>query len=219
MFHFSLARPEVEPDLPARHQEDGRSGGLLCERRIPDAHQYVLSCDPACLPTVVDTDMLLSTLLDSTNLASPSPDALSDYDLSSTHLVVSAKDPHLNPAWHTRRGVYLLQRDKEGQVKTLTSGSQGATSSPRFSPDGKSVVWLEMEEDGYEADRNRIVLYDLASDKRHYLAKEWGKCHAPCACRRHTVEVHVRTDRPSLPLRFQTDLLAGSHGSTRPICS
>lgn len=97
------------------------------------------------------TDSSRPSSSDSTNLASPSPDALSDYDLSSTHLVVSAKDPNLNPAWHTRKGIYLIKRGKQGQVKELTSGSQGATSSPRFSPDGKSVVWLEMEEDQYEA--------------------------------------------------------------------
>jgi hypothetical protein len=34
----------------------------------------------------------------------------------------------------------------------------GASSSPVFSPDGKSVAFLEMKEADFESDKNRIIL-------------------------------------------------------------
>ena len=82
----------------------------------------------------------------------------------------TAKDPKLPPAWHTRQNVsiqvsflfchwlialqiYLVDIKGEGKPKELTSGKQGATSSPVFNPSGDTVAWLEMDEDGNEADR------------------------------------------------------------------
>ena len=37
----------------------------------------------------------------------------------------------------------------------------GYDQNPKFSPDGRYVAWLSMERDGYEADRQRLCVYDL----------------------------------------------------------
>jgi hypothetical protein len=87
-----------------------------------------------------------------------------DFDLNASHLTFTAKPTNLPPAWHTRQHVYVVpffpRNGSEAHPRVLT-GDVGATSSPVFSPSYKhagkptkgSLAWLEMRQDGYEADR------------------------------------------------------------------
>ncbi|GAA6011827.1 hypothetical protein JCM10207_004257 [Rhodosporidiobolus poonsookiae] len=101
----------------------------------------------------------------------------SDFSLSPTHLIFHAKDPHVNPAWHTRTHVYSVplapRTGADARPRQLTVGTQGACASPVVSADGKRVAWLEMREDGYEADRNRVVVFELESGRRWGATEEW----------------------------------------------
>ena len=45
----------------------------------------------------------------------------------------------------------------------------GYDQNPQFSPDGKYIAWLSMERDGYEADLNRLCIYELATGKKEYV--------------------------------------------------
>ncbi len=45
----------------------------------------------------------------------------------------------------------------------------GYDQNPKFSPDGKYVAWLSMERDGYEADLNRLCIYDLGTGNKRYI--------------------------------------------------
>ena len=49
----------------------------------------------------------------------------------------------------------------------------GYDQNPKFSPDGKYVAWTSMERDGYEADRNRLCCYDLATGEKRYLTESF----------------------------------------------
>ena len=49
----------------------------------------------------------------------------------------------------------------------------GYDSNPKFSSDGKYVAWLSMERNGYEADRNRLCCYDLATGEKKYLTESF----------------------------------------------
>lgn len=49
--------------------------------------------------------------------------------------------------------IYIVDIEGKEKSRELTSGEQGATHSPVFSPSGDKVAWVEMDEDGYEADR------------------------------------------------------------------
>ena len=49
----------------------------------------------------------------------------------------------------------------------------GYDQNPKFSPDGKYVAWLSMARDGYEADTQHLVIYDLTNGTTHYLAESF----------------------------------------------
>ena len=60
----------------------------------------------------------------------------------------------------------------------------GYDTNPKFSPDGRYVAWLSMERDGYEADRNRLCVYDLKENTKTYVTESFDSnvddyCWAP----------------------------------------
>ena len=63
-----------------------------------------------------------------------------------------------------------MKYQKVNAKKNLVN-NVGYDTNPQFSPDGKYVAWLSMERDGYEADRNRLCCYDLATGEKKYLTE------------------------------------------------
>ncbi|KIY45662.1 alpha/beta-hydrolase [Fistulina hepatica ATCC 64428] len=98
-----------------------------------------------------------------------------DFDVSATQLVYTAKHPVLPEAWHTRQNIYIVDFTAPGTPRELTSGKQGATHSPVFNTEGSKVAWLELDEDGYESDRFKIVVYDLRKSVRYTLTQKWDR--------------------------------------------
>ncbi|KAG2010138.1 dipeptidyl-peptidase 5 [Coprinopsis cinerea AmutBmut pab1-1] len=98
-----------------------------------------------------------------------------DFDVSNTHILYTAKDPELPEAWHTKQNVYIVDIEGVSSPKELTSGKQGATHSPVFSTSGTKVAWLELDKDGYESDRAKIVIYDLEKDIRFTVTQSWDR--------------------------------------------
>ncbi len=62
-----------------------------------------------------------------------------------------------------------------GKTENLSSGNIGYDTEPRFSPDGKGIVWLSMERAGFEADRNRIFYFDFLTKKKTELTVGFDK--------------------------------------------
>lgn len=60
-----------------------------------------------------------------------------------------------------------------GNTTNLTEGMMGYDKSPSYSPDGQRLAWLSMAEDGYEADKNDIVVFDKHTSRRHNLTRDW----------------------------------------------
>jgi dipeptidyl aminopeptidase/acylaminoacyl peptidase len=106
----------------------------------------------------------LHNVLKGTHLESPiSPFPSSGhYDLSTTGILFMAKDPTVDPALNTKTNVYYVPTSFDGKEvkpqKIQVEGLNGATSSPVFAPNGQSAAFLQMPENGYEADKNRLVM-------------------------------------------------------------
>lgn len=64
-----------------------------------------------------------------------------------------------DPAESTDTSVYLLGIDG-GNLQNIAPGMAGYDMEPRYSPDGRYLAFHSMERASFEADRNRIMLYD-----------------------------------------------------------
>ena len=52
------------------------------------------------------------------------------------------------------------------ETKNITPKNQGYDTSPVLSKDGKTLAYLSMKRDGYESDKNNLMLYSLDTDTR-----------------------------------------------------
>jgi len=79
----------------------------------------------------------------------------------------------------TDSAIYLYEIDSR-ETANLTEGMVGYDIEPIFSPDGRYLAWLSMERDGYEADRNRLFVYDFTSEGPRELTVGFdGDAHGP----------------------------------------
>lgn len=58
-------------------------------------------------------------------------------------------------------------------TRNLTEGMMGYDTAPAFSRSGNYLAWLSMEHDGYESDKNRIFVMEMASGKKTDLTADW----------------------------------------------
>jgi dipeptidyl aminopeptidase/acylaminoacyl peptidase len=80
----------------------------------------------------------------------------------SSHLLVTAP-PERNEAWSTNYAI-LRVPVTGGKIDNLTSDNLAADGSPRFSPDGKWLVYRSQKKAGYEADRWDLKLVQVSAD-------------------------------------------------------
>ena len=52
------------------------------------------------------------------------------------------------------------------------TANYGYDTTPTFSPDGTHLAWLSMKRDGYESDRNRLCIMNIATGKQRYLTDD-----------------------------------------------
>ncbi|SNV33248.1 Prolyl tripeptidyl peptidase precursor [Chryseobacterium taklimakanense] len=64
---------------------------------------------------------------------------------------------------------------KSGTVKNLSEGMMGYDVAPKFSPDGNFLSWQSMARDGYEADKNDIIIMNWKTGAKTNLTKNWDE--------------------------------------------
>ena len=108
----------------------------------------------------------LNNALENTHLESPIPPFgdSGHFDISKKGIAFVAKDPDLNPATNTTCHFYYLPissfttATSSKPVKIEVEDLEGACSSPAISPNGQAAAFLKMKKNGYESDKNRLVL-------------------------------------------------------------
>ena len=65
-------------------------------------------------------------------------------------------------AFSTDSNIYLYDLNSK-QTTLLTPNMPGYDKQPVYSPDGKQLAWLSMERAGYEADKERLFIYDFGT--------------------------------------------------------
>jgi len=77
-------------------------------------------------------------------------------------IYVSKKLHGTAAATSTNSGLYLYDIQSK-QTKLLTAQNPGYDNEPVFSPDGSKLAWLSMARDGYEADKNRVMVMNMTN--------------------------------------------------------
>ena len=75
-------------------------------------------------------------------------------------------------ALSTNTEIYLFNRE-DGVTHNFTFGLQGYDKYPVFSPDGSMIAFQSMATPGYEADKERLMVYHIASGKMEYLTENY----------------------------------------------
>lgn len=71
-------------------------------------------------------------------------------------------------AFSTNADIYIYDVESK-QTTNLTEGMMGYDVAPVYSPNGKKLAWESMERNGYEADKNRLFVYDFdTKEKKDY---------------------------------------------------
>ncbi|HLW09701.1 MAG TPA: S9 family peptidase [Fermentimonas sp.] len=81
---------------------------------------------------------------------------------SKTIAYTSRKKTGKEYAISTNSDIYFYDIET-GESHNMTEGMMGYDVNPQFSPDGTLLAWQSMERDGYEADKNRLILKDLST--------------------------------------------------------
>ena len=78
----------------------------------------------------------------------------------------------LEYSFSTDSDIYLYELES-GSTRNLTEGMPGYDRVPFFSPDGSKIYWHSMRRAGYEADKERLFVMDLASGQKRYLTENF----------------------------------------------
>ncbi|MCX6325251.1 MAG: S9 family peptidase [Bacteroidia bacterium] len=72
----------------------------------------------------------------------------------------------------TNSDIFLYELASSKEIN-ITEGNRGYDKNPVFSPDGSKIAFQSMERDGYEADLDRLFVYNLKDGKRTWVSKGW----------------------------------------------
>ena len=68
---------------------------------------------------------------------------------------------------------YIIQ---SGECRNLTEGMMGYDMNPVISPDGKYMAWESQERDGYESDKQRLMVMNLETGEKTDYSANFDQC-------------------------------------------
>lgn len=87
-------------------------------------------------------------------------------------LYVSKKNVGKEYALSTNTDIYRFDTETK-KTKNLTEDNRGYDTSPSFAQGGDRLAWLSMKTEGYEADKNDIIVQDVHSGLKLNLTAHW----------------------------------------------
>ena len=75
----------------------------------------------------------------------------------------------------TNLDIFSAPADGSAQPTNLTPDKDGTDTLPTLSPDGRTLAYVSMARAGYEADRQVVMLRDLASGRTRALTGGWDR--------------------------------------------
>lgn len=69
----------------------------------------------------------------------------------------------------------FLYNIESGTTVNITEENKGYDKYPVYSPSGNKIAYMSMETPGYEADKERLIVFDVATGNREYLNENWDQ--------------------------------------------
>ena len=111
-------------------------------------------------------------------------------------------------AWQTNTDVFLVPATGGAKI-TLTAANKAYDFEPTFSPDGRSIAVTRMSRAGYEADRTRIAIYDVASRKERILTEAWDRSASSITWAADGKTIYTSADNVGNHSIFAIDVASG----------
>ncbi|HWU85690.1 MAG TPA: S9 family peptidase [Kofleriaceae bacterium] len=113
-------------------------------------------------------------------------------------------------AWKTNTDVFLVPAAGGAKPVALTADNPAYDFEPSFSPDGKWIAVRMMKRAGFEADRERIGLYDVATRKLRVLTEGWDRSAAEITWSPDGKTIYTTADNVGNHSLFAIDVATGA---------
>ncbi len=90
-------------------------------------------------------------------------------------VVYVARDVGREEAWSTDLDLFTVPLDGSKAPVKLTTTNRATDSNPVFSPDGKQLAYLAMSRPKFEADKQRVIVRDMATGKERSIVDSWDR--------------------------------------------
>lgn len=105
--------------------------------------------------------------------------------------------------------IFAAPADGSSAPVNLTASNKAMDNLPTVSPDGKTLAWFAMARPGYEADRQVLMLRDLASGRVTALTRDWDRSVGSIAWSGDSKTIYVTAeDTQEVPI-FAIDAKSG----------
>jgi len=162
----SKARGQVYDRLFVRHWDSWKDG-TRAQLFIADLDANSgLGGEPKLLTAGIDGDV-------------PTKPFGSDEDFVFTpdgrQVIFTARIAGKTEAWSTDTDLWRVPADGIGAPQNLTAGNTGYDMGPAISSDGRMLAYRSQKRGGFEADRFRIMVRDLATGAAREVAPAWDR--------------------------------------------
>lgn len=113
-------------------------------------------------------------------------------------------------AWKTNSDIYLVPSDGKAKPVDATSDNLAYEFGPTFSPDGKSIAFKRMMRPGFEADRERVAILDVASRKARVVTEAWDRSAAEVVWSADGKTIYTSADHIGNHALFAVDVASGT---------
>ncbi len=171
-------------DLPAtaaeaKRRKDSKVKAYATENRLYRYWDHWISDDPYQHIFVLDLSTReLKDLTPKLQRIFPLMELGGSWDISPNGDEVAFSANRTDPPYHEMfSGIYRLKLDGS-EPRCISDWTGGSAQRPRFSPDGRWILYGEQEDEAFYADKVRLVAHDRATDKHTVLTEQWDQSAA-----------------------------------------
>jgi dipeptidyl aminopeptidase/acylaminoacyl peptidase len=113
-------------------------------------------------------------------------------------------------AWTTNTDIFLVSTDGKGKTTNITAENKAYDFDPVFSPDGRSIAYTAMKRPGFEADRQRVTIYDVASKKLRTVTEKWDRSAGGLAWAKDGKTIYTAAENVGNQALFAIDVSSGN---------